>query len=224
MIDYAKVRRMMVDNQLRTYDISDLGVLSAMNEVPREIFAPADMANLAYSDRPLVIAQAEDGETRHFLAPMVFARMLQNLDLDAGERLLILAGALGYEAAVAAQLGVAVSIVEPDAALAEKTRQNLAQAGLTDDVTIIDKPFDADFGVADGFDAILVNAAVEKRPEALLAQLADGGRLVTVMGDGGRTSRVTLFVRSGEVIGDRPLFDAAAQPLKAFREEPGFVF
>ena len=223
MIDYAKVRRMMVDNQLRTYDISDLGVLSAMNEVPREIFAPADMANLAYSDRPLVIAEAEDGETRHFLAPMVFARMLQNLDLNAGERMLIIAGALGYEAAVAAQLGASVSIAEPDAALAGKTRENLAKAGVSD-VTIIDKPFDADFGVADGFDAILVNAAIGKRPEALLAQLADGGRLVAVMGDGGRTSRVTLFVRSGEVIGDRPLFDAAAQPLKAFREEPGFVF
>ncbi len=223
MIDYAKVRRMMVDNQLRTYDISDLGVLSAMNEVPREIFAPADMANLAYSDRPLVIAQGEEGETRHFLAPMVFARMLQNLDLNAGERMLIIAGALGYEAAVAAQLGVSVSIAEPDAALAGKTRENLAKAGVSD-VTIIDKPFDADFGVADGFDAILVNAAIGKRPKALLAQLADGGRLVAVMGDGGRTSRVTLFVRSGEVIGDRPLFDAAAQPLKAFREEPGFVF
>jgi len=223
MIDYAKVRRMMVDNQLRTYDISDLGVLSAMNEVPREIFAPADMAMLAYSDRPLVIARGEEGETRHFLAPMVFARMLQNLDLREGERILIIAGALGYEAAVAAQLGARVSIVEPDPALAEKTRENLDEAGVTD-ITIIDKPFDADFGVAEGFDAILVNAAIAKRPESLLAQLRDGGRLVAVMGDGGRTSRVTLFVRSGEVVGDRPVFDAAAQPLRAFREDPGFVF
>lgn len=223
MIDYAKVRRMMVDNQLRTYDITDLGVLSAMNEVPREIFAPADMANLAYSDQPLVVAHGEEGETRHFLAPMVFARMLQNLNLNAGERLLIVAGALGYEAAVAARMGVSVSIAEPDSALAQKTRENLTKAGVLD-ITLIDKPFDADFGVAEGFDAVLVNAAVEKRPEALLAQLADGGRLVAVMGNGGRTSRVTLFVRSGDVIGDRPLFDAAAQPLKAFREEPGFVF
>ena len=223
MIDYARVRRMMVDNQLRTYDISDLGVLSAMNEVPREIFAPAEIANLAYADRPLVVAQGAEGETRHFLAPMVFARMLQNLDLRQGERLLIIAGALGYEAAVAQKLGASVSIAEPDPALAEKTRANLAQAGAAD-VTIIDKPFDGDFGVAEAFDAILVNAAIEKRPETLLAQLADGGRLVAVMGSGGRTSRVTMFVRTGEVIGDRPLFDAAAQPLKAFREEPGFIF
>ncbi|MGY6569578.1 MAG: protein-L-isoaspartate O-methyltransferase family protein [Salinarimonas sp.] len=223
MIDYAKVRRMMVDNQLRTYDISDLGVLSAMNEVPREIFAPAEIANLAYADRPLVVAHGEEGETRHFLAPMVFARMLQNLDLQEGERLLIVAGALGYEAAVARKLGAAVSIVEPDPALAEKTRENLDRAGVSD-VEIIDKPFDGNFGVAEGFDAILVNAAVEKRPESLLAQLVNGGRLIAVMGNGGRTSRVTLFVCSGDVIGDRPLFDAAAQPLKAFRNDPGFVF
>jgi protein-L-isoaspartate(D-aspartate) O-methyltransferase len=223
MIDYAKVRRMMVDNQLRTYDISDRDVLSAMNEVPREVFAPADMAMLAYSDRPLVVAQGAEGETRHFLAPMVFGRMLQNLDLREGERVLIIAGALGYEAAVIARLGVSVSIAEPDPALAEKTRANLAQAGVAD-VTIIDKSFDADFGVAEGFDAIFVNAAVEQRPESLLSQLSDGGRLVVVMGEGGRTSRVTLFVRSGDVVGDRPLFDAAAQPLKAFRDDPGFVF
>ncbi|MCC5976982.1 MAG: protein-L-isoaspartate O-methyltransferase [Salinarimonas sp.] len=223
MIDYAKVRRMMVDNQLRTYDISDHSVLSAMNDTPREIFAPADLAMLAYSDRPLVVATGAEGETRHFLAPMVFARMLQNLDLQEGEHLLIIAGALGYEAAVASRLGVAVSIAEPDPALAEKTRENLARAGVAD-VAIIEKPFDADFADKDGFDAILVNAAVQQRPEPLLAQLADGGRLVTVMGDGGRTSRVTLFVRSGDIIGDRPVFDAAAQPLNAFREDPGFVF
>lgn len=223
MIDYAKVRRMMVDNQLRTYDISDLGVLSAMNEVPREIFAPADMANLAYSDRPLVVAQGAEGETRHFLAPMVFARMLQNLDLRAGERLLIIVGALGYEAAVASKLGAAVSIAEPDPDLAARTLDNLTQAGIAN-VTIIPQPFDADPGAPEGFDAILVNAAIGRRPESLLAQLNDNGRLVAVVGDGGRTSRVTLFVRSGEVIGDRPLFDAVAQPLKTFREEPGFVF
>jgi len=223
MIDYAKVRRMMVDNQLRTYDISDLGVLSAMNEVPREIFAPAELANLAYSDRPLIVAQGSEGETRHFLAPMVYARMLQNLDLREGERLLIIAGALGYEAAVASKLGVAVSIAEPDAALAEKTRENLARAGVSG-IEIIEKPFDADFGAREGFDAILINAAIAKRPESLLAQLTDHGRLITVIGDGGRTSRVTMFVRTGGVIGDRPLFDAVAQPLRAFREEPGFVF
>lgn len=221
MIDYARVRRMMVDNQLRTYDITDLDVLSAMNAVPREVFAPADAAALAYSDQPLVVARGAEGETRHFLAPMVFGRMLQELGLRAGERLLIVAGALGYEAAVAARLGAQVVIAEPDAALAAATRANLAAVG-AGGVEVVEQAFDAQ--VADGFDAVLVNAAVERRPEPLLGRLADGGRLAVVVGDGGRTSRATLFVRNGDAFGARPLFDAAAPALTLFREEPGFVF
>lgn len=221
MIDYARVRRMMVDNQLRTYDITDLDVLSAMNAVPREAFAPEEVAALAYSDQPLVVARGAEGETRHFLAPMVFGRMLQELDLREGEKLLIVAGALGYEAAVAARLGVRVVVAEPDPALAAVTRKNLAAVGASG-VEVVAQAFDAP--VANDFAAILVNAAVERRPEPLLGALAEGGRLVAIVGDGGRTSRATLFVRNGDAFGASPLFDAAAPALGLFREEPGFVF
>lgn len=223
MIDHARVRRMMVDNQLRTYDISDLDVLSAMNAIPREVFAPAASVALAYADQPLPVARAADGETRSLLAPMVFARMLQDMELNEGETLLIVAGALGYEAAVASRLGVNVIVVEPDATLAAATREKLAAVG-AQGVEVREAAFDARLAGDAGFSAILVNAAVERRPVELLDQLAEGGRLVAVVGDGGRTSRATLFVRNGDVFGARPLFDAAAPALTLFRDAPGFVF
>ncbi|TVR12060.1 MAG: protein-L-isoaspartate O-methyltransferase [Salinarimonadaceae bacterium] len=223
MIDHARVRRMMVDNQLRTYDITDLGVLSAMNAVPREVFAPADAASVVYADQPLAVARGADGEARQLLPPMIFARMVQHLELRDGDTLLIVAGALGYEAAVAARLGAKVVVAEPDAALAAATRDNLAAVG-ADGVEVVEKAYDARIAGDDGFPAILINGAVQRRPDELLGQLCEGGRLVAVVGDGGRTSRATLFVRNGDVFGARPLFDAAAPALAAFREEAGFVF
>ncbi len=223
MIDFARVRRMMVDNQLRTYDITDLDVLSAMNEVPRERFVPAEMGMLAYSDQPLPVARASDGEARCMLAPMVFGRILQNLQIKEGERVLVVSSALGYEAAVIARLGARVVVAEPDAGLAVEARDILGALGV-EGVDVVEVGFEEGCPDRAPFDAILVNAAVEQRPETLIGQLADHGRLAAIVGDGGRTSRASLFVRNGDVTGSRNMFDAVAPVLSVFRKEPGFVF
>lgn len=223
MIDFARVRRMMVDNQLRTYDITDLDVLSAMNEVPREHFVSPERGILAYSDQPLPVARAQDGEGRHLLAPMVFARIVQNLEIKAGDKVMIVAGALGYEAAVIARLGARVVVVEPDAELAAETHAKLETLGVVG-VRIVGAKLNEGCPEEAPFDAVLINAAIEERPEPLLRQLREHGRLATVIGDGGRTSRATLFVRHGEVFGSRAMFDAAAPALSVFRKEAGFVF
>lgn len=222
MIDFARVRRMMVDHQLRTYDITDLGVLTAMNEVPREHFTPEDARQLAYSDQSLPVAEGRDGK-RYLLPPMIFARLLQNLEVRACDRALVVASGLGYEAAVMSRLGAAITVVEPDEAIAARARETLAALGV-DGVDVVVAPLDR--GCPDGapFDVVYVNCAVQTRPQALLEQLAEGGRLGVVVGDGSRTSRATLFVRSGDVFGARAIFDAAAPLLQPFREEPGFVF
>jgi protein-L-isoaspartate(D-aspartate) O-methyltransferase len=222
MIDFARVRRMMVDHQLRTYDITDLGVLSAMNEVPREVFAPEHAQELAYSDQSLPVAAGEAGQ-RYLLPPMIFGRILQNLQLRAGERALVVASGLGYEAAVMNRLGASVTVVEPDAAIASTMREKLAGAG-AGGVEVVIGPFEEGCPDKAPFDVIYVNGAAQKRPQGLLEQLKDDGRLGIIMGDGSRTSRATLFVRSGDVFGARAIFDAAAPLLAPFREEPGFVF
>jgi protein-L-isoaspartate(D-aspartate) O-methyltransferase len=234
MIDFARVRRMMVDNQLRTYDITDLDVLSAMNQVPREHFVAPECGILAYSDQPVAVAKASDGEGRHFLAPMVFARIVQNLEIKPGQKVMIVAGALGYEAAVIARLGAQVVVVEPDPELAAQARarlDTLPVPAASDDsgharspVRVIEAALDAGCLDEAPFDAILINGAIEERPEPLLQQLGDHGRLAVILGDGGRTSRATLYVRNGEVVGSRAMFDAAAPALPIFRKERGFVF
>ncbi|MGJ3265679.1 MAG: protein-L-isoaspartate O-methyltransferase family protein [Salinarimonas sp.] len=222
MIDFARVRRMMVDHQLRTYDITDLGILSAMNEVPREAFVPEEATALAYSDQSLHVADTRDGG-RWLLPPMIFGRLLQNLQLRAGERALVVASALGYEAAVMHRLGARITILESDESVAARTRELLASQGAPE-VSVVIGPLDAGCPDAGPFDVVYLNGAAQTRPQTLLDVLGEDGRLGTIVGDGSRTSRATLFVRSGDTVGSRAIFDAAAPLLAPFREEPSFVF
>jgi protein-L-isoaspartate(D-aspartate) O-methyltransferase len=84
-------------------------------------------------------------------------------------------------------------------------------------------PLDQGYAANAPYDAILINGSVEVRPEALLQQLAEGGRLVCVKGRG-RAARATLYVRTGDAVGERALFEAAAPLLAPFVQLPGFTF
>jgi protein-L-isoaspartate(D-aspartate) O-methyltransferase len=222
MLDFAKARRMMVDSQLRTFDVNDLAVLAAFDAVPRERFVPAGREGLAYMDQDLPVADDAGGERRFMLAPMVLARLIQALQLRPGDKVLDVAGGLGYAAAVLARLGCAVVALEADADVADAMRGRLAAVEV-EGVAVAAGPLARGYPEAAPYDAILVNGAVETRPEALLRQLAERGRLACVEGRG-RAARAVLTVRAGDVFGARPLFDAAAPALVAFRTEPGFVF
>ena len=156
------------------------------------------------------------------LSPMVLARMIQALAVTAGTRALDVACGLGYSSAVLARLGASVVALEADEALAEEARRRLAGCGYAG-VTVVAGPLERGHAEAAPYDAVLVNGAVEVKPEGLLGQLADGGRLVCVEGRG-RSAKAMFYVRAGAAFGARPLFDAAAPLLSAFRAEPGFVF
>lgn len=216
MLDYAQARRLMVDCQLRTFDVNDNAVLDAFDTVPRERFVPAGREDFAYIDQPLALAAGEDGP-RVMAAPMLLARLIQALKIRPGSRVLDVATGYGYGAAVLRRLGAEVVALDSSAELAAAARERLAdtvevvQGGLTE--TVAGGPFDA----------ILVEGRVETRPQALLDQLRDDGRLVCVLGPD-RGAKATLFVRAGDAFGARPLFDAALPALKAFATEPGFTF
>ena len=113
MLDFAQARRMMVDSQVRTFDVNDLAVLAAFDEVPREGFVPAGRESLAYMDQNLPVSDGDGpGERRFMLAPMVLARMIQALELAPGQRVLDIGGGLGYSAAVLLRLGCSVIALE----------------------------------------------------------------------------------------------------------------
>jgi protein-L-isoaspartate(D-aspartate) O-methyltransferase len=223
MLDFAQARRAMVDCQVRTFDVFDIPVLSAMDAVPRERFVPPGREGLAYIDQDIPVSDGIAGAERRFmLKPMVLGRMLQALEVEPGEKALDVAGGLGYSAAVLARLGANVVTLESTEAAAQAARERLAAVGV-ENVTTVSGPLEKGYPQAAPYDVILVNGLVETRPQGLLDQLAEGGRLACIERRG-KTGRAVLYVRSGDAFGSRAIFDAAAPALAAFKAEPGFVF
>lgn len=218
MLDYAQARRLMVDCQLRTFDVNDIAVLDAFDAVPREQFVPPGSEPFAYIDQALHLGGAE-GDARHLPAPMLHARMIQALRIGSGTRALDVGTGYGYAAAVMARLGGRVTALESVPALARAARERVDGAR----VDVSEGPLAEGWPGSGPYDAILINGRVEVRPQALLDQLKDAGRLVCVLGRD-RAAKATIFVRAGDAFGARPLFDAALPALSAFREAAGFAF
>lgn len=218
MLDYAQARRLMVDCQLRTFDVNDIAVLDAFDAVPREAFVPPGAEPFAYIDQNLSLGGSA-ADPRYLPASMLLARMIQALRIGHGTRVLDVGTGYGYASAVMARLGAQVTALESDPALAEAARTRLG--GLQ--VDVVEGPLASGWPKAGPYDAILVNGRVEIRPQALLDQLKDAGRLACVLGRD-KAAKATLFVRAGDAFGARPLFDAALPGLTAFREEAGFAF
>lgn len=221
MTSFAAHRRTMVDCQLRTFDVFDRAILAAMDEIPRELFVPRDQAEMAYADQPIMLSRLK-AAPRAMLTPMVLGRLVQALAIRPNIRILDVGCGLGYSSALFARLGADVVALETDEALAGAARENLAAGGYSA-VRLSVGPLADGIAAEAPYDAILINGAVEERPAALLAQLADGGRLACLVAAGG-TGRAVLHLRSGQAFSDRALFDAAAPALAAFRKPPAFQF
>lgn len=217
MLDYAQARRMMVDCQLRTFDVNDNAVLDAFDSVPRETFVPKNQEPFAYIDQPLRLGTA-GADLRVTPSPMVLGRMIQALKIQQGTTALDVGTGYGYAAAVMARLGATVTALESIPELAAAAKERLAGKA-----SVIEGPLRDGAAKQGPFDVILVNGRVETRPEALLNQLKDDGRLVCVFGPD-RGAKVTVFVRAGDAFGSRPLFDASLPALADFTQEVSFAF
>ena len=222
MTDFAQMRRMMVDNQLRTYDVTSQSLLSAMDEVPREKFVPAAERALSYTDRCIPLAEPGESHGRELMTPMSFARLVQAARIERGERVLVVAAGTGYGAAVAARLGGHVVALESEPSLRKRAESILAEiAG--EDVRVVGGDHASGYAAGAPFDVIIVEGAFEAEPSKLLEQLSEGGRLVGIRGVGQAASAVVLR-KTGDDVGETFVTNAAAPLLPEFRRAPTFVF
>ncbi len=218
----ADLRETMVERQIRTFDVTDAGVLSRMRAVPRELFVDENLATLAYSDACLT---ATGNSARELTAPLILARLLKEARLRAGERVLVVAGGSGYAAALIAGLVGQVVSLDDDEALSARAQANFSALGLAN-AKAVAGPLEKGAADAAPYDLILVDGVSQGEFEALFSQLSDGGRLVSIVADkpGARSGKATLFQRAGGSVSARALFDAAAGGLVAFAKPQGFVF
>lgn len=219
MTDFAAARRHMVDGQVRTADVTDLRIITAMQEVPRERFVPAPAASLAYLDLDLAVG-AGGPAARRLLKPMVLAKLIQAADIAPADRVLDAGCATGYAAALLARIAGEVVALEEDAGLVRAARAELAALS---NVKVVEGPIAAGWPQAAPYDVVLLEGATAVPPQALCRQLKDGGRLVCVLG-AGPGAKAMLYRRSGDDVGGRPIFDAAAAVLPGFVKPPAFAF
>jgi protein-L-isoaspartate(D-aspartate) O-methyltransferase len=206
----------MIEAQIRPANVTDPRIHAAMSAVAREKFVPRAAQALAYADVPVGIAPG-----RFLLDPRSFAKLLQLARLTADDRVLDVGCGTGYSSAVLARLAASVVALEQDADLLRAASELLAN--------VVGKVELVQGGLIEGvkaqgpYDVIFINGAVEQAPDTLLAQLAEGGRLVTVMRDSTQ-ARAWLFVKESGQVGRRPDFDADVPLLAGFKKAMGFVF
>ncbi|WP_294536581.1 protein-L-isoaspartate O-methyltransferase [uncultured Rhodoblastus sp.] len=218
----ASLRETMVERQIRTFDVTDAGVLARMGAVARELFVDPNLASLAYSDASLTVTGARP---RELTAPLILARLLKEARLREGERALVVAGGSGYAAALIAGLVGSVVSLDDDEVLSVRARDAFAALALGNATALVGPlaqgaPKDAPF------DLILVDGVSQGAFGPLFEQLSAEGRLVAIVAEqaGSRVGKATLFQRADGHVSARVLFDASAGALAAFARPREFIF
>ena len=205
-MDFEKARFNMVEQQIRTWDVLDQGVLDLLFLVRREDFVPPEYRLLAFADLEIPL-----GDHQKMWAPKMEARVLQELAIEHGESVLEIGTGSGYLTALLARLGARVTSVEINPRLAAEARAKLARAGVSS----------VELAIGDGargwgsatYDAIVLTGSTPILPDAFIEQLAPGGRIFAVVGEPPvMLARLTRLVAPG-ALAKRILFETVVDPL-----------
>ncbi len=212
----------MIEQQIRPWDVLDLGVLALLAVVRREDFVPAALKALAFADTEIPLADGgQQGQC--MLAPRLEARLLQEAQVQRHERVLEVGTGSGFMAALLAHRAQSVITLERSAGLAGTATQNLRRAGV----------LNASVRVQDGaaglpgeapFDLIMLSGSVPEVPQRLLDQLAQGGRLLAIVGQQPVMRAVRYTRLSTTSLHAEDLFDTVAPRLLGFVEPTRFAF
>lgn len=209
------MRHAMVTSQLRTTAVSDQRVIAAMSSVPRENFVPAELRDIAYRDTVLPV-----GRARGINLPMATGRLLTEAQLRATDRVLLIGAAGGYAAALLAEIVAQVDAVEEDPDLLAIAREALRDS---DRITLIDAPLTVGNAAGAPYDVLVIDGAIEAVPDALVGQVASGGRVVSGLLERGVTRLARGHKTSGG-FGLMPFADCDCAILPGFAQPSGFRF
>ncbi|WDR05746.1 protein-L-isoaspartate O-methyltransferase [Devosia rhodophyticola] len=221
MDEYLKARKYMVDNQLRTSGITDWRILLVMSDIPREDFVSDSASVVAYSDNHMPVAVGT-GAKRYLAAAAPFAKLIQLAEIGPTDTVLDVGAVTGYSTAVIAGLAATVTGLEIDPAMVTAANAHLSTLGISN-AKVIAGPLAEGVAGQGQYSVIVLEGVVAAVPQALLDQLADGGRLVALISNGG-PAVAHIFVRSGSEVAGRAEFNANMPQLPIEVPEREFEF
>jgi protein-L-isoaspartate(D-aspartate) O-methyltransferase len=221
-MDFENARFLMVEQQIRTWDVLDSEVLDLLFEVKREDFVPPAYRTLAFVDMEIPI-----GEGQMMMAPKMEARILQETALKAGERALEIGTGSGYLAALLGKRAQAVVSIEYFESLSRDAGKKLAQAGIRNVQLKVGDAAQSPagfIGADEKFDVVVLTGSVPVLPKAYLDVLKSGGRLFAVVGDA-PAMKASIFTKTGEnAFSETPLFETVLAPLINAKQPSRFNF
>jgi protein-L-isoaspartate(D-aspartate) O-methyltransferase len=216
-MDFEAARVKMVENQIRTTDVTSHSVLNAFFAVPRENFVPEKSKLLAYVDCDIEVAPG-----RFLMEASPLAKLLQLGAITKDDKVLDVGCGTGYVSAVLSLVAGKVIALESNEELAAQAKTNLAALGY-DNVTVVGGDLEKGYAGSAPYDVIFLNGSIEQLPQGLLDQLGEDGRLITVIGYG-HAARATVFMRERGAFSENVFFNASIKPLPGFAKAKDFVF
>lgn len=217
MIDFAVARTAMVDCQVRPSDVTRYPIIAAMQLIPREAYVPPSLQQVAYAGDHIALAPG-----RVVLDPRIFSKMLDALAINPDELVLDIGCGLGYSSAVIAQLAEAVVALEENPDLVAEAGDVLV-AQSVDNAVLSQAALSAGDPAHGPYDAIVIEGGIEVLPDAIAAQLKDGGRVAAIFMNGA-SGQMCIGTKRGSAISWRTEFDATAPVLAGFADDQGFRF
>lgn len=218
MVDFERARTHMVESQLRAGGVTNASILAQMRTIPRERFVAPGRRDVAYIDDIQWLGDKASG--RFMAAPATLAKLLKLAEITDRDTVLDFGAGTGYATAIIAGLAASVVGIEPDAGLAATAATNLAELGITNASVVAGG---LERVGQNHFDVIIVEGALDRVPDALMAALAPGGRLVALLREGA-VSVAHVFVKSDGAVTTRAEFNAYLPPLLLGRRDEEFVF
>lgn len=215
MTDYNARRLMMVDTQVRPSDVTKFPIIDAMLSVPREAFLPDSLREAAYVGENIVI-----GANRVLLEPRTLAKILDGLAIEPHHVAMDIGCGLGYSTAILAKMCEFVVAVEEDADQATQAQNILSEQG-ADNAAVLQGPLVEGAAKSAPYDIITIQGAVVDVPDAILAQLREGGRIACIFAEGALGVVRIGYKIDGEV-NWRFAFNAGAPVLAGFGKEAAF--
>ncbi|AQX19975.1 protein-L-isoaspartate O-methyltransferase family protein [Bartonella sp. WD16.2] len=221
--DFAELRRKMVDNQIRTVDVTDLSILEAFLTVPREDFVSEDVKDLSYLDGDIVVFPVQDNlRACYLMKPASLAKLLQLAAIKPSDSVLNIGANSGYCAALFSKIAASVVALESNKTLVEQA-DKLLKYHQCDNVVVVCGPLEQGYADKGPYDVIFIEGAVDFIPDGIFDQMKEGGRLVVVEGHGG-AGVAQIYIKEDKVISVRRSFNLAVKPLPGFLKTFDFVF